>query len=164
MKHPICGGGMDCPFCGNSEIKVLEKRETNEAIRRRRECLKCNGRFTTYERIEKTNLIVVKKDGRKEQFCREKLKKGLLKASEKTSIKEEDLDKLINEIEVKISYKKTEISTKEIGEIVMEKLKEKDNVAYIRYASVYKSFADIDSFEKELKELLRWKYGKNKKA
>ncbi len=155
---------MRCPFCGSDNLKVLEKRETNDAVRRRRECLDCKGRFTTYERIEKTNIIVIKKDGRKEQFCREKLRKGILKASEKTTLTKEDIDKIVNEIEIKASYQKTEITSKEIGEMVMEKLREKDYVAYIRFASVYKSFADIESFEKELKNLLRWKYGKNKKT
>ncbi len=149
---------MLCPYCRNYNSKVLDKRETmgEEVIRRRRECLKCKGRFTTYERVETLNITVIKKDGRKEPYMREKLKAGLVKAFEKRPVKSEDIEKIVNSIEAELrKKKKKQISTKAIGEIVIKKLKKRDEVAYLRFTSVYRSFQDAKSFEKELKTLRR---------
>jgi transcriptional repressor NrdR len=151
---------MKCPYCHCKDTKVLDKRETSnyEATRRRRECLKCNRRFTTYERIETSNVLIVKKDGRREQFDRQKLKSGLLKACEKRPISAEKIEKVIDEIEAKLlSYKSPEIKSEVLGELVMRKLKTLDKVAYIRFASVYRSFEDLTSFQDELKLLLKKK-------
>ncbi len=147
---------MKCPYCGSKETKVTDKRETDDYLttRRRRECEKCKHRFTTYERIELSNLIIVKKNGRKEQYQREKLKKGILRALEKRGFKDEDVDSLLNEIEGNLRSNDTnEVSSRVIGEVVMEKLKALDHVAYIRFASVYRSFTDISGFEQMLKSL-----------
>lgn len=149
---------MRCPYCAGSETKVLDKRETSDLIstRRRRECLKCKKRFTTYERVESAELIVVKKDGNRESFDRNKMKAGILKACEKRPIKAEKIDKIVDQIEAELRNKDSiEIESKEIGGLVMEKLKELDNVAYIRFASVYRQFTDLKSFEKEVEKLLR---------
>lgn len=149
---------MLCPYCKHDDNKVLDKRETmsSEVTRRRRECLKCKGRFTTYERIETLNITVIKKDGRKEPYMREKLKAGLVKAFEKRPIKLEDIEKIVDLIEAELrKKKKKEIPTRTIGEIVIRKLKKRDDVAYLRFTSVYRSFKDAKSFEKELKTLKR---------
>ena len=146
---------MRCPFCSNNETKVVDKRPTiNEEIRRRRECLKCNKRFTTYESIQKLDIIVLKKDGRKEKFFRDKLKQGMLKACEKRPVSEEQIEQVVNKIESELRRLKTkEIPSKSLGEKVIKKLKSLDEVAYLRFASVYKSFEDIKDFEKEVKAL-----------
>jgi len=147
-----------CPFCKAKETKVIDKRLTENGTvnRRRRICLKCKKRFTTYERVEGANIIVIKKDGRREPFNMEKIKIGIMKACEKRPITEEQIDKLVEEIVRRIMrYKTNEIKSKLIGELVIKKLKALDKVAYLRFASVYKSFDDIKSFEKELKELKR---------
>jgi len=147
-----------CPFCKAKETKVIDKRLTENGTvnRRRRVCLKCKKRFTTYERVEGANIIVIKKDGRREPFNMEKIKIGIMKACEKRPITEEQIDKLVEEIVRRIMrYKTNEIKSKLIGELVIKKLKALDKVAYLRFASVYKSFDDIKSFEKELKELKR---------
>ena len=144
-----------CPYCYYEETKVLDKRETEDSLitRRRRECLKCKKRFTTYERIE-TDLVVIKKDGRREKFSREKLKTGILKSLEKRPISVEQVDKIINNIEANLRNKSTaEISSQIIGELVMKKLKTIDKVAYIRFASVYREFEDPSSFIEEIKIL-----------
>ncbi len=159
---------MRCPFCGSSHTRVLEKREIEDGktVRRRRECLKCKRRFTTYERFEKANIMVVKKDGRREQFDKSKIINGLIKACEKRPVSMEDIQKIAEDVETQILLKnKSEINSKEIGEMIMRKLKKLDNVAYIRFASVYRAFADVGAFEKELKKMLEGgKYGrKNKK-
>lgn len=145
---------MICPYCNNAETKVTDKRDSNEITRRRRECLKCEKRFTTYERIE-LDLGVVKKDGKREAFDRDKLCKGILKSLEKRPFSSEEIDNLVSEIEAKIyrTAKDKDIKSTKIGEIIMEKLKKTDKVAYIRFASVYRDFADLDDFKKELKEL-----------
>lgn len=146
---------MICPYC-NSDTKVIDKRETpdQKATRRRRECLKCHKRFTTYERIERTDLFVIKKDERREPFNREKLKSGIIKACEKRPISHETIEKVLNDIESVLRKKnKKEITSREIGEAVMKRLKKLDKVAYIRFASVYRAFEDLKSFEKELKSL-----------
>lgn len=146
---------LKCPYCNNEDTKVLDKRETEDFLttRRRRECLKCEKRFTTYERIE-TDLIVIKKDGRREKFSREKLKRGILKAVEKRAISPDQIEKLLNNIEATLRNKhSSEISVKVVGELVMRKLKSLDKVAYIRFASVYREFEDPSSFIKEIKIL-----------
>ncbi len=143
---------MKCKFCGE-ETKVTDKRESPEGTRRRRECLKCKKRFTTYEKPEEKNIIVVKKDGRREHFADEKLRLGLIKACEKRPVPMEQIDKIVEGIKEKLSKKNKEINTKMIGEMVMQKLKKLDKVAYIRFASVYKDFKDVSDFKKEVKEL-----------
>lgn len=149
---------MKCPYCLSNETKVVDKRETGdyEVTRRRRECLKCEKRFTTYERIEMADLLVVKKDGRREAFDRDKLKQGLIRALQKRPVSADEIDKIINEIELKLKGKETlEIDSKYIGLLVMNRLKKIDPVAYIRFASVYKSFEDIDAFAEEIKKIER---------
>ena len=147
---------MNCPYCNNIETKVTDSRETGSyTIRRRRECLKCNKRFTTYEHIEMTPIYVIKKDGRREKFERTKIKKGIEKALEKRPISHEQIEEMLDTIEEKIRRcGKEEIESKIIGEYVMDALKETDHVAYIRFASVYRSFTDVTSFEKEVKNLI----------
>ncbi|TAL55683.1 MAG: transcriptional repressor NrdR [Nanoarchaeota archaeon] len=149
---------MKCPYCSNLETKVTDKRdsETGDITRRRRECLKCKKRFTTFERVETINLVVVKKDGKRERFDREKIFLGMLKACEKRPISKDAIDSAVNDIEQKLkSLKTTEIPSRFIGELVMRKLKKLDKVAYIRFASVYRSFTDLESFEEELKRLIK---------
>ena len=145
---------MKCPFCGDEETKVTDKRDDEEEglTRRRRECAKCGRRFTTYERPE-IEIIVIKKDGRKEAYSRDKLKTGILKACEKRPIENEVIEKAINEIEGKLMKKGGEVSSKEIGELVMGKLKKIDKIAYIRFASVYRDFQDIEDFKEAVKEV-----------
>ena len=147
---------MNCPYCNHIETKVADSRDTgNYTIRRRRECLKCNRRFTTYEHIEMAPVYVIKKDGRREKFERNKIKNGLLKALEKRPIGHEKIEEILDAIEEKIRRcGKEEIESKVIGEYVMDALKETDQVAYIRFASVYRSFTDVTSFEKEVKNLI----------
>ncbi|MBS3122341.1 transcriptional regulator NrdR [Candidatus Woesearchaeota archaeon] len=147
---------MKCPFCPSTETKVVDKRETEEQsiTRRRRECLKCGKRFTTYERIEMSNILVIKKDGKREQFDREKVKKGIIKACEKRNVSMEDIDSIVNEIEQKLrNLETTEVKSTLIGEFVIKRLKKLDKVAYIRFASVYKDFEDIESFKEAIEQL-----------
>jgi len=147
--------GMECPYCKNSETKVTDSRDTGTyTIRRRRECLKCNKRFTTYESIEMTPIYVIKKDGRREKFDRNKIKNGIMKALEKRPVGHDKIEEMLDSIEEKIRRTgKEEIESKTIGEYVIDILKETDHVAYIRFASVYRSFADVSSFETEIKNL-----------
>jgi transcriptional repressor NrdR len=156
---------MECPYCHHFETKVTDSRETGTmSIRRRRECLKCSKRFTTYEYIELTPLYVKKKDGRLEKFDRNKIKNGLMKALEKRPIEHDKIEEILNQIEEKIRRTGTEqIESKVIGEYVMESLKETDHVAYIRFASVYRSFTDVSSFQEEVKNLIKQKTGGIKK-
>lgn len=144
---------MECPHClGNT--RVTDKRKSPGGIRRRRECLKCKKRFTTYEKISRGEFFVIKKDGRREKFSKEKLETGIDKAFEKRSVSKEKIEKMINEIEEQLRKKgKKEIKSHAIGELIMKKIKKLDNVAYIRFASVYRDFQDIKDFKKELKEL-----------
>ena len=147
---------MRCPYCGFSETKVLDSRESEDSdvTRRRRECEKCSKRFTTYERVEMLGLRVIKKNGNIEGFERDKVLKGALKACEKRPIKMEKIEKLVDEVESELRKNETtEIPSKVIGELVMEKLKKLDKVAYVRFASVYKEFTDLKSFETELKKI-----------
>lgn len=144
---------MNCPFCNNTETKVVDSRETNDGkiTRRRRECLKCNARFSTYEEVELLRLIVIKKDGSKVEYDKSKIETGIRKALEKRPIGEEKIAKLMGDVEYDIrALEKPEVSTKEIGKIVLKKLRELDEVAYVRFASVYKSFGSVESFKKEL--------------
>lgn len=147
---------MKCPFCGFPDSRVLDSRPTLDgtAIRRRRECPECGARFTTYERYELLPLIVVKKDGRRETFDRSKLLNGVLKACEKRPISYETLEKLVEEVELALQKQgTTEIPSKFIGELVMARLRQIDQVAYVRFASVYKDFREIDQFLEIVKEL-----------
>lgn len=147
---------MKCPFCGNIESRVLDSRPSEEweKIRRRRECTKCLRRFTTYETIETTPLMVIKKDGTLEPFIAEKLKTSLLKSCEKRQISVEQIEKATSEIEAKLlNSLEKEVSTSQIGELAMEKLKKIDEAAYVRFASVYRQFKDINSFMEELEKL-----------
>jgi len=149
---------MKCPYCSNGETKVTDKRDSEggDITRRRRECLKCKKRFTTFERIETVNLVVVKKDGKRERFDREKIFSGMLKACEKRPITRNQIETAVADIEQKLkSMSSTEIESRLIGELVMRKLKKLDKVAYIRFASVYRSFTDLESFEEELKKLIK---------
>jgi len=146
---------MRCPFCNNQSLKVIDKRDhTEESIRRRRECLKCEKRFTTHERVEIVDLRVVKKSGERVTFDRNKILKGLLKACEKRPVPTEHIDIVLREIETELRSNDTqEITSQLIGELVMRKLRRLDKVAYIRFASVYKDFADLDSFEEAVRNL-----------
>ncbi|MBU1005834.1 MAG: transcriptional regulator NrdR [Nanoarchaeota archaeon] len=147
---------MRCPYCNFEETKVIETREADDpdVTRRRRECLKCNKRFTTYERVEIIDLRIIKKNGDIEAFNRNKVLNGMIRACEKRPIKTEKIEKAVDEIETELrKHETTEIPSKVIGELVMEKLKELDHVAYIRFASVYREFKDIKEFEKELKNI-----------
>ena len=148
---------MRCPFCNTKEDKVVDSRTTKDggAIRRRRECLKCGKRFTTYERVERVALMVAKKDGRREPFDPQKIKAGVLKACEKRPIGMEQIDKFVEEIEQTLmgSVDK-EVTSEKIGALVMKKLRNLDEVAYVRFASVYRQFRDINEFMEELRRLL----------
>lgn len=146
---------MNCPRCEHNDTSVLDSRETdgNKAVRRRRECNKCNHRFTTFERVETSKFLVVKKDGTRENYDRSKLEKGIWIACEKRKVTDEDVRKLINGLEEKWASLGKEISSKIIGEDVMKVLKDLDEVAYIRFASVYRQFKDLESFKKELQKL-----------
>lgn len=148
---------MKCPFCGHKEDKVIDSRSSEEgrSIRRRRECLNCKRRFTTYENIEETSLMVIKKDNRREAFDKKKLLAGIKKACEKRPISVERLEELADRIEYSLQSKfEKEVEANQIGELVMSLLYELDEVAYVRFASVYRQFKDINQFMKELKGLL----------
>ena len=148
---------MKCPFCGANEEKVIDSREATDgnSIRRRRECVKCQRRYTTYERLEESPLLVVKRDGRREPFDRKKILAGVLKACEKRPIPMERIEALIDEFEREIHQEfEKEVSSVEIGERLMQRLQALDEVAYVRFASVYRSFKDLNQFLKELRELL----------
>ena len=149
---------MKCPYCGHLGDKVVDSRESKEgdAIRRRRECLECSRRFTSYERIDEIPYMVVKKDGRRERFERQKLVAGLLKACEKRPVAVPALESIADKIEARLQETpEREISTKEIGTTVMSALKQLDKVAFVRFASVYRNFRDLDEFKDELNALLR---------
>ena len=145
---------MLCPYCGDGETRVVDSRENEQAIsvRRRRECIKCDKRFTTYERHD-MELKVIKRDGRKEDFDRNKLKMGIVRACTKRPISVETIDHVTNKIETKLHNQGNEVTSEIIGNIVMQELKKIDKIAYIRFASVYRDFSDVKSFEKEAKLL-----------
>ena len=147
---------MICPYCTGTETKVVDSRDTNDgkAIRRRRECEKCQARFSTYEEIEIMRLTVIKRDGSRQEYDRHKIEIGLRKALEKRPVSEDKINKAIGDIEYEIQAKEgSEISSKEIGKMILEKLKEIDDVAYLRFASVYKSFKSAESFRKEMEKM-----------
>lgn len=149
---------MKCPYCGSKDTEVVETRDSEdlETIRRRRECIKCKKRFTTYERIENINLIVIKKAGRREQFDRDKLKRGIIRSCEKTKVSLETIEKIVTEIERELrTADSVEIESKKIGQMVAARLKALDKVAYIRFSSVFKRFVDVEDFEKEVKRLIK---------
>ncbi len=151
---------MKCPFCGHDEDKVIDSRASEEgrSIRRRRECLNCEKRFTTYENIEETSLMVIKKDGRRESFDRKKILAGITKACEKRPISIQQIEELTNKIEYTLQSKfEKEVESRQIGELLMELLYDLDEVAYVRFASVYRQFKDINQFMKELRSLLSQK-------
>jgi transcriptional repressor NrdR len=151
---------VNCPFCGHLQDKVVDSRESKEgdAIRRRRQCLACERRFTTYERIDEVPYMVVKKDGRREKFDRQKVLSGLLKACEKRPISMSRLSELVNLVESKvIDSPDREMTTVEIGEMLMDSLRDLDKIAYVRFASVYRDFQDEQAFFNELKTLMRQK-------
>ncbi|MFA5410587.1 MAG: transcriptional regulator NrdR [Candidatus Omnitrophota bacterium] len=148
---------MRCPYCGYKEDKVVDSRATQEesAVRRRRECLKCGKRFTTYEYVEEISLMVIKKDGRREPFDRKKVLSGIIKACEKRPVSMEKMEGIVLQVERAIQKKSDrEIPSSRIGELVMEKLKALDDVAYVRFASVYRQFKDVGQFMIELKDIL----------
>lgn len=148
---------MKCPFCGYADSKVVDSRPADEgsSIRRRRECLKCGKRFTTYETIERTPLMLVKRDGTRQPYDRQKLLNGIIKACEKRPVSIQRMEELVNKIEQRLfSSLDYEISSKLIGEMVMEELRSVDEVAYVRFASVYRQFKDINTFMEELKSVL----------
>ena len=148
---------MRCPFCSSLTTKVLDKRDSEDrtVTRRRRSCSTCGGRFTTYERAEAADVVVVKKDGRREPFSRAKLKSGVTKACAKRPVSAEAIEQLVNEVEAELRRREgSEVSNQLVGELVMERLRELDNVAYIRFASVYRAFADLSSFQDEIQRML----------
>jgi len=148
---------MKCPFCGYQEDKVVDSRATQEesAVRRRRECLKCGKRFTTYEYVEEVSLMVIKKDGRREPFDRKKILGGIIRACEKRPVSMDKMEEIVSSVEHSIQKKSDrEIDSSRIGELVMERLKGLDDVAYVRFASVYRQFKDVSQFMSELKDIL----------
>ena len=149
---------MKCPYCGSKETEVVETRDSEdlETIRRRRECLKCQKRFTTYERIENINLVVIKKDGKREQFSRDKLRAGIVRSCEKTKVSMEDIERIVTEVERELlGADSVEVESKKIGQLVATRLKKIDKVAYIRFSSVFRRFVDVEDFEKEVKRLIK---------
>jgi len=145
---------VNCPYCGHYDSKVIDSRDVNDGIRRRRQCLKCDSRFTTYERLQPASLFVIKKDQRREEFRREKLQSGIRKACEKRPLPSGTADKLVDDIEAELYHLgKTEIPSAVIGDMVMAKLKNLDHIAYLRFASVYREFADITTLKEEIDSL-----------
>ena len=151
---------MKCPYCGHPESKVIDSRpaDENASIRRRRECLSCAKRFTTYETVESLPMVVIKKDGSRQSFDRQKVLRGMIRACEKRPVPLAELERIADEIEQELqSALEREITTEQVGEMVMKRLKNIDEVAYVRFASVYRQFKDIDSFMRELNKLLEEK-------
>jgi transcriptional repressor NrdR len=146
---------MKCPFCGGTESRVKDSRDVGDAIHRRRECEHCKGRFSTYERVEKAPLMVIKRDQRREVFDRQKLTVGIRKACEKRPLPAGEIENTVGEIEQELDrFGKQEIPSNVIGELVMERLQRMDKIAYIRFASVYRSFGDVETMFEELQQLL----------
>ncbi|MBO7406609.1 MAG: transcriptional repressor NrdR [Clostridia bacterium] len=151
---------MRCPYCSHTEDKVIDSRpaEDNSSVRRRRECLKCGSRFTTYEKVEDTQLIVIKKDGSRQLFDRSKITNCIMKACAKRPVSLDQAEEIATSVEQQLlNSMKREVSSKEIGELIMTRLKDLDEVAYVRFASVYKQFKDVDSFMDELKTMIEKK-------
>jgi transcriptional repressor NrdR len=158
---------MRCPYCGQAETRVLESRavEDDQVVRRRRECAVCVRRFTTYERVEEGPLVVVKKDGRREAFDAGKIRVGVLKACEKRPVSVEAVEGLVRDVERELRERgEREVPSSVIGELVMERLRELDEIAYVRFASVYRQFADLRHFQSELERLLRQRQGEQGKG
>jgi transcriptional repressor NrdR len=153
---------MLCPYCLNEDSKVMDKRDAGGFIKRRRECLKCEMRFNTTENVERVELRVVKKDGKKQDFDREKLRKGITRACEKRPVKDEEIEKMIIKVEEKLRKKGNDVKTEFIGEQISNELKKMDKVAYIRFASVYKDFSEIDDFKHAIASLSPRESGKLK--
>jgi len=145
---------VNCPYCGRQESRVIDSRSVDDGVRRRRKCLACNTRFTTYERVQPHDIFVIKKDGRREEFSRDKLRLGIRKACEKRPLPTGAIDKFVDNIEAEI-YKvgRSEVSSSYVGDLVMEGLKKLDHIAYIRFASVYREFADIGDLKQEVDSL-----------
>ena len=149
---------MKCPYCGSKDTEVVETRDNEdlETIRRRRSCLKCEKRFTTYERVENVNLVVIKKDRKREQFNRDKLRNGIIRSCEKTRVPIEAIEKIVTEIERELrGADSIEVESRKIGQMVASRLKKLDKVAYIRFSSVFKRFVDVEDFEKEVRRLIK---------
>jgi transcriptional repressor NrdR len=145
---------VDCPYCGGQELKVIDSRSLDEGVRRRRQCISCSTRFTTYERIQPHDIFVIKKDGRREEFSRDKLLSGIRKACEKRPLPTGAIEKFIDAVEAELyQVGKREVSSSYIGDLVMEGLRELDHIAYIRFASVYREFADIGDLKLEVDSL-----------
>ena len=146
---------MKCPYCGHTESRVVDTREVGDGIRRRRECLACRQRFTTYEQVARVNLLVIKRDGRREPFDRQKLYEGIRRACAKRPVSAERIEQVVSEIETSLyNLGQAEVSSRTIGEMVMERLRELDDVAYVRFASVYRSFADIQTLKREVDQIV----------
>ncbi len=146
---------MHCPYCGHTDSRVIDSRDVNDGIRRRRQCLSCQRRFTTYERLQPGGIFVIKKDRRREEFDKEKLLGGIRKACEKRPLESGAIDKLADDIEAELfTLGKAEVTAATLGDMVMEKLKALDNIAYIRFASVYRKFADISELKQEVDSLV----------
>ncbi len=145
---------MRCPYCAKEESKVIDTRESEETIRRRRECLECGRRFTTYERVAQTGLMVIKQDARREAFDRQKLMSGILRACAKRPISMEQIEHIVDDIEMQLhAQTHSEVSSQIIGQMVMDRLRVLDDVAYVRFASVYRRFADLESLQLEIQRL-----------
>ncbi|MBE9501893.1 MAG: transcriptional repressor NrdR [Chloroflexi bacterium] len=156
---------MRCPSCGHEDSKVVDSRNAGDGIRRRRQCLSCSSRFTTYERTQATNMLVIKKDGRREEFSREKMASGLRKACAKRPVSQEAIEQLVDDIEAQLhQLGKGEVATTIIGDMVMDRLRQLDGVAYIRFASVYRAFADIEELKQEADAYERLKLLRNSKS
>lgn len=155
LDTTVCGVfEVNCPFCGYSDSKVIDSRDVNDGVRRRRQCLQCDNRFTTYERLERASLFVIKKDGRREEFKREKLLRGIQIALQKRPLPGGTPDTLADDIETELyQLGKTEVASRTIGDMVMGKLKKLDHIAYIRFASVYREFEDITDLKEEVDSL-----------
>ncbi len=146
---------MKCPYCGHPDSRVIDTREVGESIRRRRECQECHQRFTTYEQIAPVNLLVVKRDGRREPFDRQKLFEGIRRACTKRPVSTETIEQMVSNIETNLyNLGKAEVPSRLIGEMVIERLREVDEVAYVRFASVYRSFADLETLKREVDNLI----------
>lgn len=156
---------MRCPYCSHEDSKVVDSRNAGDGIRRRRQCLDCGSRFTTYERAQATNLLVIKKDGRREEFSREKLASGIRKACTKRPVSQDTIEELVDNIEAQLhQLGRGEIATTTIGDMVMDRLRQLDGVAYIRFASVYRAFADIEEMKQEADAYERLRLLRNSKS
>lgn len=156
---------MRCPYCQEGDSRVIDSREVGSSIRRRRECVRCGQRFTTYERLTPVSLLVVKRDGRREPFDREKLHHGILTACAKRPIPEETIESTVSRVETELfALAKAEVDSKVIGQMVMEQLRALDDVAYVRFASVYRRFQDVDGLVQEINQFKKWKKRSGSKA